>query len=91
MNTLEQAREQINNIDRQMAALFEARMECARQVLEYKKENGLPIFDPSREAAIIEKNSALITDTALLLYYREFLEMLMGLSKQYQHALLGDE
>ena len=35
MNQLEQARAQIDTVDRQMAALFEQRMAAVRQVIEY--------------------------------------------------------
>ena len=32
-----------------MAELFKARMEEVAKVAEYKKANGLPVFDPERE------------------------------------------
>ena len=35
MNQLEQARIRIDEVDRQMAALFEQRMDAVRQVIEY--------------------------------------------------------
>lgn len=88
MNKLEIARKQINEIDRAMADLFERRMEAARQVAEYKQENGLPVFDSARETEVIERNSALIKDQNLRSYYVNFLKYNMTLSKKYQHCLL---
>ena len=45
MTKLDQARNEINRIDREMARLFCARMDAAREVAAYKKETGMPIFD----------------------------------------------
>ena len=89
MNLLENARERINKIDAEMAKLFAERMEAARDVAEYKKQNGMPIFDASREAQVIERNSALVEDDALRSFYVEFLKYNMKLSKEYQRQLLG--
>ena len=55
MDTLEQARAEINAVDAQLAALFERRMAAVLQVAEYKRAHGLPIFDAAREAAVLEK------------------------------------
>ncbi|MBQ7876023.1 MAG: chorismate mutase, partial [Clostridia bacterium] len=46
---LEKAREIINDVDRQMAELFERRMYASELVAKYKKEHGLSILDTSRE------------------------------------------
>ena len=59
MNQLEQARAQIDTVDRQMAALFEQRMAAVRQVIEYKQATGMPILDSGREAQVIEKEHRL--------------------------------
>ena len=88
MQTLEESRREIDRIDREMARLFEERMRTVAQVIEYKKVVGMPILDSSREAAVIEKNSAYIQDPALLDYYRRFIQAQMDLSKEYQRSLL---
>ena len=64
MNQLEQARREINQIDEQMAALFERRMQAAEQVAAYKKQQGLPIFDKEREQVVLEKNLARLQNHA---------------------------
>ena len=89
MTELEKARESINSIDRDMAKLFEARMQAVSVIAAYKKENGLPIEDLKREAALIEKNSACITEDSLLPYYTRFLRQMIELSKEYQNRLCG--
>ena len=68
MNQLEQARIEINKIDEQMAVLFERRMQAAEQVAAYKKQQGLPIFDKTREQAVIEKNLSRIQNQAYCPY-----------------------
>lgn len=88
MDKLEEARLIINEVDGEMAALFEKRMDAARLVAEYKKEHGLPIDDFSREESIIAKNSALIKNPDYSPYYVNFLRKNIELSKDFQHRLL---
>lgn len=88
MTELEKARLDINDIDKEMAALFVRRMEAARQVAHYKKEHGLPVEDTAREEAILERNASYIEDESYRSYYVPFLRQTMELSKKYQHRLL---
>ena len=60
MDTLEQARAEIDAVDAQLAALFERRMAAVLSVAQYKQAHGLPIFDAAREAAVLEKAAARI-------------------------------
>lgn len=85
---LEEARETINRVDREMARLFCERMNAVRSVAEYKMQHGLQIFDPEREKQVIERNSALIEDPELRSYYISFLIESMEVSKKFQHRLL---
>lgn len=43
--TLEEIRKKIDAIDAQLLPLFEARMDCAREVAAVKKEAGLPVLN----------------------------------------------
>ena len=81
---LEEARRIINEVDAEMAELFVRRMRAAEEVAAYKMEFGLPILDAAREAAVIERNSALIGDEVLREYYVEYLRHTMSLSRAYQ-------
>ncbi len=51
-------RQEIDGINEEMKRLMTRRMELARQIGEMKKAQGLPVFDPQREAAILEKMTA---------------------------------
>ncbi len=88
MNQLEQARQEINQVDKQMAMLFERRMRAAEQVAAYKKQQGLPIYDEKREQAVIQNNLVYIENPVYRTYYQTFLQHLMDLSKEYQATLL---
>ncbi len=87
-NLLSEAREKIDGIDAQMAALFCQRMEAVKQVALYKKETGMPIFDPAREEAILERGAERVEDETLRSYYASFLRAGMEISKNYQKRLL---
>ena len=87
MNKLEEARKIINEADAQMAELFVRRMQAAEMVFEYKKEFGLPILDQAREAAVIEKNAALIENDVLKGYYIDYIKHMMSISRAYQQRL----
>ncbi len=88
MNELEQARKIINATDEEMARLFQQRMDAARMVAHYKKENGLPVDDLAREEQLIMRNSSFIADEEYRSYYTNFLRATIDISKQFQHRLL---
>jgi len=88
MTELEKARQIINSADKEMAALFEKRMQAVKQVAAYKKERGLPVDDTVREEEMIERNSALILSDEFRSYYVNFLRSNIEISKSMQHKLL---
>ena len=89
MNELEQARREISEADEEIAQLFEKRMNAVRKVAAYKKERGLPVFDPAREEELIRKNSARVSDPELRDYYVNFLRDTMAISRSFQHKLIS--
>lgn len=88
MNSLEKARETINRVDSEMAALFTERMRAAELVAAYKREHGLPITDAEREAAVIRNGAQQVDDPILREYYVRFIQETMALSRAYQSRLL---
>ncbi len=83
-----QIREKINQVDREMAALFERRMLLVRSVAEYKKARGLQIQDPEREKEILREHGKWLADSRLQSYYADFLQQTMRISRDYQQQLL---
>lgn len=55
---LDQIRKEIDNTDSKLLELFARRMELCRQVAEYKKEKGMPVFQGSREQEVLNKIAA---------------------------------
>jgi len=87
MNELEQARKIINEVDSQMAELFEKRMYAAELVAKYKKEHGLSILDEVREREVVANNISLVKNTVYREYYAEFIKETMRISRSYQARL----
>ena len=88
MDELEKARKEIDAIDSEMASLFERRMKAAEVIAAYKRERGLSVKDPVREAALIEKCRSYIDDETIESYYVEHLENMIDLSCRYQSRLI---
>ncbi|MBQ4037251.1 MAG: chorismate mutase [Clostridia bacterium] len=84
---LREAREEINAVDEEMARLFCRRMAACRKVAQYKKETGMPVFDPAREEAVIARGAPRVEES-LRGYYIHFLHANMEIAKAYQSRLL---
>ena len=52
---LNELRQGINEIDRQIEELFRQRMDICSHVAEYKQAHGMPVFQQGREKEILEK------------------------------------
>ena len=53
-DTLERLRERLAELDVQLLATVNARLETVRDVWAHKREAGLPLVDPEREAWLVE-------------------------------------
>lgn len=58
MRKLEEIREQISQCDDQIVKSLEKRMDFIQEIIQYKKENGLPILQPEQER---KQRNALVT------------------------------
>ncbi len=54
MRDLKEIEEEINEIDEKLIELFKRRMECAKDVGNYKKANNIPILNQDRENEILD-------------------------------------
>lgn len=88
MDKLSKAREIINETDKQIAKLFEQRMQAVKMVAEHKKEHGLPIFNGTREDELVKKTSAYVEDEEIRSYFVNFQRNTMDISKRYQRKIL---
>ena len=88
MRELKEIRKEITEIDNKMAELFCQRMELVKQVAEYKKVCGMPIYDPEREAHVLENGAQRVSDPDMRSYYVNYLQAVMDISKKYQADML---
>ena len=91
MNQIEKARLEIDSVDKEIARLYEKRLDAVKEVLEYKKANDLPILDAGREDAIIEKNQKYIQNKEYVDSYIDFMKKVMSNSRDFQQTLLSSD
>lgn len=84
---LSELRTQIDDIDRQLAALLERRMDVAAGVAAYKTAHGLPVLDERREKEKIQSVQALCRPETAALIGGVF-ESVMAASRAYQGQLM---
>ncbi len=81
-------RSEIDEIDNQLVKLFAQRMAVSAKIAEYKQDNNLPIFVPSREREKLQ-DVAQMAGPELANYTRVLYSMIFELSRSYQ-SKLGD-
>ena len=91
MNELENLREKIDAIDKEMIALFEKRMDVVADIAAYKIKNNLPVLNQNREDIVISKVKAIVknkdyTDSAI-----DFIKDIMEISKKFQQDLISKQ
>lgn len=89
--SLDNIRKDIDKIDSELVRLLKKRMNCSLQVAEIKESEGLPIFHPEREQAILDKVNEAGGEfgSYISAVYRE----IMGVSREAQQVemtALGD-
>ena len=84
---LKKLRDEIDNIDDQLAVLYKKRMEIARAVAEVKKENNTPIENSVREKEIINRVTSEMPDD-IKLYAKEVFTTVFSTSKAYQSQMI---
>lgn len=87
---LETLRAEIDELDGEIISLIQQRMDVSAKIGAYKRKNGIAVLDAGREAAKLERISAICRDE-----YRDYVLELYGkifeLSRIWQTALLERE
>lgn len=96
MNELEQLRQNIDAIDRQLLPLFLDRMELCSKVADYKRSVGKPVLDASRERQVLDNKIKLLEelgrDGDMKQEVYEFFNTIMSISRVRQtRELSGQE
>ena len=85
---IDEYRNRIDRIDKQLVTLFCERMDTASDIAAWKKEQKRPVFDPERERQkLIELASSVPEE--LREYTASLYSLLFELSRSYQNRLLG--
>lgn len=90
MATLEELRVELDQVDDQMAALFEKRMDLCKQVGQYKVKNGRKVFDRQREREKLTSVASKVSSDFNKKGIQELYEQLMSMSRKLQYQLLVD-
>ena len=80
---LNDIRSKIDDVDQQLVDLFVERMKLSAQVADYKKENKMPIYVPSRERQKLQ-DIVKQSGTEMENYSRVLYSMIFELSRSYQ-------
>lgn len=81
--TIDNIRERIDIIDKQMALLFSQRMELITLIKEEKKKNNIATYNEAREKEIKSKNLDYV-NKEFANEYQKFIESILKISKDYQ-------
>ncbi|MFC3932815.1 chorismate mutase [Streptococcus dentapri] len=85
---LENIRENINSIDKELVALIEQRMTLVSQVAAVKKETSKAIFDKEREEAILARVADQVANKELEPFIVAIFVDIMKVSRVYQEEKL---
>lgn len=85
---IDEYRNRIDRIDKQMVTLFCERMDTASDIAAWKKEQKRPVFDPERERQKLLEVASSVPEE-LREYTASLYSLLFELSRSYQNRLLG--
>lgn len=83
---LSQDRQRIDEIDEQIVSLLEERYDCVSHIAKIKKDNHIPVFDTTREEAILEKIRQMVSNEDYADSIVETFNQIMMVSKDYQKS-----
>lgn len=76
---------QIDDIDRQVVELLNRRCRCALAIGQLKRHGSLPVYEPQREAAIMQNvarhNAGPLSDRALRLVFERIIDEMRAVQK----------
>lgn len=91
MRNLDEVRNDINKTDKELARLFEQRMNLAKEVADYKRAHSLPVLDAAREEAVVKRFTAALENSDYAPWGARVIRDLMDCSKEYQRRFVTEE
>ena len=89
MIDLKESRKNIDEIDRQIVALFEQRMRETNEVAKYKLETGKAVYDKMREDEKLEILGGLSSNAFNRRAVIELFSQIMSISRKYQYGFFS--
>lgn len=86
---INELRNKIDSLDREIVRLLVERMAVSAEVASYKIANGMPVLDKARETALLEKIAALSGEMGE--YTHEIYLEILKQSKAYQEKLIKEK
>jgi chorismate mutase len=88
---IEDWRQKIDDLDRQLVRLINERAQCAQAIGRLKRDSGMPIYEPDRERTIFQSiaraNAGPLSDVQL----RQVYERLVDVMRQIQREEMAPE
>lgn len=91
VNDLSYYRQLIDQADRQIVKAIEQRLNAVIEVGKIKKANGLAIYDPTREAKVVEHVIGLLNDPNYAPYLKTIYASIMQAAKDLQADMNGSK
>lgn len=88
MRDLAELRKEIDEIDRQMVALFERRMGISEEVAEFKVATGKRVLDKARENVKIETVKSMVHGEFNCVGVEELYKQIMAMSRKLQYQMM---
>lgn len=88
-NNLKSLRNNIDKIDDEILELFIRRLSIVEDIYEYKKINGMNIYDQKRENEILQKIDKNMSVNKYKSELESLFKSIMKISSSYQEKLLG--
>ena len=91
MNELENLREKIDSIDKEMIALFEKRMDIVADIAAYKIKNNLPVLNQNREDIVVSKVKSTVKNKDYTDSATNLIKDIMEISKKFQQKIISKQ
>ena len=88
MVDLMESRKKLDEVDKKLLELFEYRMEISKDVAEYKRSVGKPVYDPDRENEKLETLRKQVQNEDNKKAVVDLFSQIMFLSRRLQYSLI---
>ena len=87
MTDLQKTRAAVDEIDREIAELFEKRMRLTEDIAEYKLEHGMRVVDPEREEEMYRELRSMASTEFNAIGIQEVLKQIISISRKRQYQI----